>query len=301
LAKGIIFNVQRFSLHDGPGIRTTVFLKGCPLTCRWCQNPEGICRETVLFRYENKCIICGSCVKSCPEEAFIISNGVPQIDRSRCSLCLNCVNICPVEAIQAAGRIIDVKSLVKEVLKDRIIFEESGGGVTVSGGEPFSQPVFLLSFLKALKNENVHTVIETSGFAPWHDIEAVLKWTDLILYDLKLIDREKSKIYTGTDSRLMLENLKMLLKNDHNVRIRMPLVPTVNDDRESLKLAADFLLGCGANELEIIPYHNLGTSKYVHLDMKREDGSFNVPTAAHLSDCRSTLEGYGISIISEVN
>ena len=275
---GTIYNIQRFSLHDGPGIRTTVFFKGCPLHCQWCQNPEGLTIETVLFSYQNKCLGCGACLAQCPSAAISIRESGPVIDRDRCNLCLKCVDVCPVEAIQAAGREISVANLTQEILKDLIVFEESCGGVTISGGEPLMQPEFLIALLKALKYLNLHTTIETSGYAPWPVIEAVSEWTDLFLYDLKLIETGQSKIYTGVSSNLILNNLIKLLKKGPTVLVRMPLIPSVNDDEKSIRLTADFLNNCGVRTLELIPYHNLGITKYTSLGLKYYSAKIEIPS-----------------------
>ncbi len=297
----MIFNIQRFSLHDGPGIRTTVFFKGCPLDCCWCQNPEGKSSEIDLLCSNNKCLACGMCIEQCPEKAVSIGESGPLIDRNRCTVCLNCAAVCPAEAIKAVGRVITVPELVNELLKDRISFEESGGGVTVSGGEPLLQPDFLIALLKALKYKNIHTAVETSGCAPWPVIEAVSDWAALFLYDLKLIDNAKSRKYVGMSGSLMLNNLQKLLEKDSNVIIRMPVIPSVNDDESSLKLAADFLNQCAVTQLELIPYHNFGIAKYAFLDLEYNLSQIKAPSAQQISALAEKIEKYGISIINGVD
>lgn len=300
MTKGLIFNIQRFSLHDGPGIRTTVFFKGCPLQCQWCQNPEGISSIPVLFCYRDRCLACQACREQCPAEAISIEPSGPVIDRNRCTLCLKCTSVCPVEAIQAAGTEITVPELTGEILKDRLVFEESGGGVTFSGGEPLMQPEFLSAMLKALKKENIHIAVETSGYASWPLLKRISEWTDLFLYDLKIIDPELSTKYTGASSVLSKNNLKQLIKYGSNVQIRMPLIPSVNDSSESLIRTAEFLKQCGVTELEFIPYHDFGRAKYDHLNLEYLSANILVSSSEQLFDIYTAMEQNGIKIINEV-
>ena len=296
---GLIFNIQRFSLHDGPGIRTTVFFKGCPLSCLWCQNPEGISSDPDLFRHESRCIVCRACLRACPEKAISFNEEGLTVDRDKCSLCRACVDACPSGALEAAGREVTAAGLTEEILKDRVIFEESGGGVTVSGGEPLLQPAFLAAFLKSLKELDINTAVETCGYAPWPILEKVSAWTDLFLYDLKLISSDKSLEYTGADSRPALENLRKLAGTGCPLRIRMPLIPTVNDDPESLRQAAAFLKECGISELELIPYHNLGSAKYAGLGLTYTLHHLVKPSTGQLAAVQKALKKYGIATISE--
>ncbi len=298
--RGLIFNIQRFSLHDGPGIRTVVFFKGCPLHCQWCQNPEGIGVNRNLFRYRDRCIGCMACQDACSGGAISITDSGPLIDRAKCRLCLECVTVCPAGALEAAGREVSVSELAEEVLKDRIIFEESGGGVTISGGEPLLQPAFLVALLKTLKEQGIHTAIETSGCAPCQALEEAVLWADLILYDLKLVDAGKSSYYTGGTNALILGNLKALVGKGRRIRVRMPLIPTINDDRDSLQQAAFFLREIGIDELELIPYHNLGTAKYTGLDLEYKLPNLRELSPGQIAAVKSTLNEYGITVKSEV-
>lgn len=297
--QGKIFNIQRFSIHDGPGIRTTVFLQGCSLNCLWCQNPEGINNETVIFRHPGRCLGCRSCESCCPTGAVTVTKQGPFIDRQACSLCLLCINNCPVEALEAAGRIVTVAQLIEEIMRDRLIFEESGGGATFSGGEPLLQPVFLETALLQLKQLAIHTVVETSGCAPWSVFERIMPYTDLFLYDLKLVDAQKGKKYLGTETRLLLDNLSRLAGAKSALRVRMPLIPTVNDQREDLIAAARFLKQTGISELEIIPYHNLGTGKYESLDREYKIPEAYPPDSLLIDQVREILQNEGIIILSE--
>lgn len=298
--KGIIFNIQRFSLHDGPGIRTTVFFKGCPLSCPWCQNPEGIKRDKVLFKHPDRCISCRFCVEHCPEKAVQLTDNGPFIDRKRCSLCMLCAANCPTETLEEAGREINVVELVNEIIKDRIVFEESGGGATFSGGEPLMQPDFLIETLETLKHEGIHTAIETSGFANWSGLRDTMPYTDLYIYDLKIADARKSKKYLGVDMKPILENLHNLIANEAEILVRMPVIPTVNDDAASLNQVAAVLKREGINSLELIPYHKLGSAKYINLDLDYKMSGINIPGPEALEHIRTFLAERGINIISEV-
>ncbi len=299
MTKGIIFNIQRYSLHDGPGIRTTVFFKGCPLECWWCQNPESISLEADIMRQPDRCLGCGSCMDACPEEAVRVGETGPVIDRNLCSRCLKCAAACPAEALEAVGNEYSVGELVKEVLKDRLIFDNSGGGVTFSGGEPLMQPGFLEEALKAFSREAVHTVIDTSGYAPRPVLEKTAAYTDLFLYDLKLVNDLKSRKYTGISSRLAIDNLKCLIETGARVRVRMPVIPAINDYNSNIDAVAEVLVECGLSELELIPYHNYGTAKYARLDLEFRPGAIETPTAEELSYIKARFEAQGIIILSE--
>jgi len=299
MAKGIIFNIQRYSLHDGPGIRTTVFFKGCPLECWWCQNPESISAETNIMRQPERCLGCGSCMESCPEGAVRVGEAGPVIDRNLCSRCLKCASACPAEALEAVGKEYSAEELVKEALKDRLIFDNSGGGVTFSGGEPLMQPDFLEETLKALNREAVHTVIDTSGYAPWPVLEQAAVYADMFLYDLKLVNDLESRKYTGISSRLAIDNLKRLVDGGARVRVRMPVIPSINDHNGNIDAIVETLVEAGLNELELIPYHNYGTAKYARLDLEYRPGTIEAPAAEKLGHIRARFEAQGMKILSE--
>ncbi len=293
---GLIFNLQRYSLHDGPGIRTTVFLKGCPLVCWWCHNPEGISFARELIMHRHKCLGCGSCVLACLQNALSLRQGNYILDQERCNFCLQCVEVCPVEAIEPAGKWMTPAEVAGEVLKDKVFFDQSGGGVTVSGGEPLAQPDFLLALLKALKNRNIHTAVDTSGYCRWNELDRVSRVTDLFLFDLKVMDRALSKKVTGRSNQIILKNLHKLAQIHSNIHIRIPIIPTVNDDLESIESIGRYLQALGIREVSVHPYHKFGVSKYEKTGQSYRLPQINPPDPETVAGIRSLLEQYGLKI-----
>ncbi|MDY6912904.1 MAG: glycyl-radical enzyme activating protein [Planctomycetota bacterium] len=294
MTKGMVFDIQRFSIHDGPGIRTTVFMKGCPLKCLWCQNPESISSEPELMFFANRCIGCGQCVRLCPQKAQR-AEADPQrkIDRARCRLCLKCAANCPSTALQAAGRQMSVEQVMAQVRADSDFYASSGGGVTLSGGEPLAQPKFAAALLKQCKKEGFHTVLDTCGYCRWETFQKVLQFVDLVLYDVKLIDPEKHLKYTGVSNELILENLVKLSKNGVPVRVRVPIVPGCTDGRENIDALARFLKDTNVETIDLIPYHRLGESKYRQLGRKHESKGIRAPASDELANIRKQLNATG--------
>lgn len=247
---GTVFNIQRFSIHDGPGIRTTVFLKGCPLRCDWCHNPEGIDPEPHIATFRDRCTDCGFCREIC--------------DGKNCISCGKCVSVCPSGARKRIGERITVDEVMKIVRKDRIYFDESGGGATFSGGEPLYQPEFLLDMLKSCRREDIHTAVETSGFAPWTVLETICPFVDLFLYDIKSMDDEVHRRHTGRSHGLILDNLRKLGKLHGNIIVRMPIIPGVNDSSEQRGGVGEFARTIeGVRDVQELPYHELGRHKAI--------------------------------------
>jgi len=279
---GRVFDIQGFSIQDGPGIRTTVFFKGCPLRCPWCHSPESQKYQPESSWISIRCTgveKCGKCLNACPEQAISPGNVIRhevtheaiqhiQIDRSICDVCGECTKVCYPKALAICGTDYTVEELVKRVSKDLPFYENSGGGVTVSGGEPLSQPEFVLQFLKRLKECGIHTAVDTTGYIPYEIIESVLPYTDLFLYDLKHMNSEKHKNVVGVHNELILENAQKIARAGGKMQIRIPLIPHFNDSEEVIKATGWFCssLGPAVTMIQLLPYHNLGVMKYQRID-----------------------------------
>jgi len=270
---GVIFNIQRYTLHDGPGLRTELFLKGCPLRCKWCSNPEGWEMLIQPGVYKSKCIgiaKCNLCDANCPvNNMFGISGGkVSSFDKERCRNCMECAKACPSEAIKQWGKNMSIDECMEVIRKDKGFYDKSGGGVTVSGGEPLMQSDFVRDFFHACKEEKIHTCCETTLHADWKNIEKILPYTDLIITDIKHMDEQIHKSYTGVSNKLILKNMKMLIDNNKDVILRIPIIPRVNDDMDNIEKTADFILkelkGI-IRVLQLLSFMRLGEEKYQSL------------------------------------
>lgn len=264
--RGLIFDIERFAIHDGPGIRTVVFFKGCDLDCIWCQNPEGKIGNIEIYLDKSNCTKCGKCEETCPVNKIIISNDI-EINRISCPIeCFLCVEKCPTSAIKQKGKYYTLNELLEIVIKDKPFFGISGGGVTLSGGEPLLQVKFVRYFLKLLKEENINVTVETAGFVEWENIETVLSYTDIIYYDLKIFNQEIHKKYTAHSNRLILENLNKLFlrKKNLSILIRIPLIPHITDTKQNLMAISNFLSSNFGNYLnvELLPYNYLVEAKF---------------------------------------
>lgn len=270
MQKVLITNIQRFSVHDGPGIRTTVFAKGCSLRCAWCQNPENLLPSPELLVYKDLCIKCRKCEKVCKAGAiYFDKEGYSCTDRSKCVLCGLCTSVCFSGARIICGTEYSVDTLFKEIVKDRIFFKNSAGGITLSGGDFIRYPEFTRDFFKLCRSKHINTAIETSGYAPWDSIILFAEFTDLFLYDLKIIDSDKHLLWTGVDNHLILENLNRLAKEGFNIIIRIPLIPGVNDEIKDFKRTIRFIKSLKTiKTVHLLPFHNLGLSKYNALDLE---------------------------------
>jgi len=259
--QGCVFNVQKFCVNDGPGIRTTVFLKGCPLSCLWCHNPESKGRRPEIMYDKEKCIGCKACLNACSQNAHLFNGGIHSIDRKLCTGNGECARVCPTGALEPCGYTASVGEIISEVAKDEV-FYRFGGGMTVSGGEPLFQPDFTEALLRAAKERGIHTAIETSGYAKTEIIERLIPLTDLFLYDLKLTDPEEHKRYTGVDNRMILNNLRYLNGKGARVILRLPIIPGINDNVRHFeavgRIAEDLP---SVKELHVEPYHPLGEHK----------------------------------------
>ena len=253
---GLVFDIQRFSLHDGPGIRTTLFLKGCPLRCWWCHNPESQAAGLELIRWPQRCIGCGACLEACPAGAITPAGDV---DPARCTLCGACVDACHAQARQLVGRDMTVAQALAELERDRPFYDQSGGGVTISGGEPLAQPDFLLALLRACRQADLHTALDTCGHAPWPLLDAVRPYVGLFLYDLKLIDPGRHRQVTGVSNELILDNLRALAAHGHRLILRLPVIPGVNDDDDNIRRVAAL---AAIERVDLLPYHRTALDKY---------------------------------------
>lgn len=295
---GILTDVKRFAVHDGPGIRTTLFLKGCPLKCIWCHNPESISRAPQLACLEHKCIACGECVASCPGRAHALGANGHVFQREKCIACGKCAEACLGGALKLYGKPCTVEDAVRIAVEDRSFFENSGGGVTLSGGEPLAQPEFCEELLAALKRERIHTAVDTCGFAAWNVMEAVLPLTDIFLFDVKHGDSAKHRKLTGHDNTPILENLRRL--SDHNARIevRIPLVHGCNDSEADLREIGKILGGLKIEKVKLLPYHALARSKYRSLGMADTMPEAGSPSDEKLHACAQLLRACGVNAVS---
>jgi pyruvate formate lyase activating enzyme len=299
---GQVFNIQRYSIHDGAGIRTLVFLKGCPLRCLWCCNPESQKSEPELGFIESRCVgdsACGApCVSICPVNAIHLNGqGKPSIDRRACDACGKCASVCGKDSLKVVGREMTVDEVMVEVEKDRAFYRRSGGGMTVGGGEPLAQYRFAAALLEAAQRAYLHTALETSGHAPWSHLETVLKHVDLLQFDLKHLDPEKHKDLTGQSNELILSNLQQVLsvKAPQDVIIRIPVVPGCNDSLENIRETARFAAGLGFNQAELVPYHRLGVSKYLQYGMAYPLPSCEPSSQDHLDELKKIVNESGLT------
>lgn len=306
---GIILEIQRMSTEDGPGIRSTLFLKGCTLKCKWCHNPESIAIEPEIQWLHPGCIGCGYCLLACPNEALIHTNNRVSINRERCKGCGKCANACPSGSIDILGKRVTSHSIVKELIKDRAYFEKSGGGVTISGGEVTMQSDFSLEILKGLKAEGIETAIDTCGFCSWDNLAKLLPYSDLVLYDLKEIDSNKHKIFTDAPNETILENLIKLVNykktnsSPKHIWIRTPIIPDATDTVDNIKGIAEFLL----KDLPLLPdrwelcaFNNLCNDKYERLGLTWEYKNKALLAEDYLIKLVNTAKDAGIpdSVIS---
>jgi len=257
-----VFNIQRFSIQDGPGIRTTVFFQGCPLGCTWCHNPEGRTSEAVLPFHKNLCRSCFTCRAACPENA-ILEGPDARVDRNKCTLCMKCAMACPYAALTVSGKVMNVDEIFNQVSRDTVFYRNSGGGVTASGGEPLVQAEAVIELFRRCRDRGIRTALDTCGSVSWEVLEEVSSLADLVLYDLKGLDSGKHKEWTGIGNEVILDNLlRLSWGRTGDVRIRVPLIPGFNDCPEDLERMAEFLRRIPVQGLDVLPYHSFGEAKY---------------------------------------
>jgi pyruvate formate lyase activating enzyme len=265
---GTTFNIQRYSIHDGPGIRTTVFLKGCPLSCTWCHNPEGLSPEAELVVVHDRCVGCGACVEACPNPPATSGDGRAVPDRSSCLRCGSCVDVCVAGARRLVGRTMTLDELMAEVERDRAFYEESGGGVTFSGGEPFEQAEFLLACLRACGESGIHTAVDTSGHAPRAVILDAAAHTDLFLYDLKLLDESEHLELVGIPLAPVLANLQALDEAGAEIWIRFPLIPGITDSKANVERLGRRVASLRTRRVHVLPFHRTAADKYARIERR---------------------------------
>jgi len=264
-ANGWVFDIQRYSIHDGPGIRTLIFLKGCPLCCPWCSNPESQLPHSELRFVENLCKGCKRCIEVCPVHAIRDAKGSIQFDRNLCTVCGECATVCPTKAVSIVGEVKTVSDILEVLEKDRVFFEGSGGGLTLSGGEPLAQPKFAGAIMQAAKEKGFHTAIETTGYQHWDLVKPIILNSDIVLFDIKIMDAVRHEKTVGVTNKLILENAEKIADMRKQMIIRVPIVPGFNDDFENLDKTLAFAERIGVLEVHFLPYHRLGQQKYGQL------------------------------------
>jgi pyruvate formate lyase activating enzyme len=293
--KGIVFNIQRYSLDDGPGIRTTVFLKGCPLRCLWCSNPESQNSFPEVAHRDSICNKCGECVKVCDREAITVDEEGVHINRKLCSNCGKCVDVCVPQALKVFGKEMSIEEVMEEIRKDTNFYRESGGGMTVSGGEPLIQDDFMMELLKRCQEEGIHTCLDTSGYASRESLQKVLPYTLLVLFDMKHIDPVAHRRLTGFSNKLIINNLKFIVSTGIPLIIRMPLIPGYNDSNGVITGIARLISSIDeSKEIELLPYHNYGMGKYKMLDRHYKLDKLQRPEDAKLKTAKEIIDSFGI-------
>jgi pyruvate formate lyase activating enzyme len=291
---GQIFDIRRYSLHDGPGIRTTVFLKGCPLSCWWCHNPESRSRQQQVVVRENLCVRCGECAAACDQGAITLGASGSHTEADLCELCGACVDACLSGARELVGRTVTPAEVLSELEHDIPFFDESGGGVTFSGGEPLQQPEFLKALLEGCRGMELHTALDTSGYAPWRVLQSLMDSIDLFLYDLKCIDDDLHKQFTGVSNSTILHNLAGLRTAGKEVIVRIPVIPGINDGEDQIAAAGQFCKRHGIQRIDLLPYHASASGKYRRLDQPYLLEQITAPLDQHMQALAGVLKTLGL-------
>jgi len=308
---GTIFDIKKYSINDGPGIRTTVFFSGCPLSCLWCHNPEGLSLTPELVYREERCLMCGACMDACPEDAIIMEYQTPTsasvksefshskaiTDSQKCTRCQTCISACYSGARQFSGHEVTVGEVMEQIKREIPFYDESGGGVTFSGGEPLMQPAFLSALLHACRGQEIHTVVDTSGFANWNIFEQIRRDVDLFLYDLKHMDSELHSEATGVPNETILSNLRELAEHGHHILVRIPLIPGINDDEHNLHRSGEFLASLPKLEgVELMGYHNIAQAKYEALSREYKLTDTKAPAKEAMLHAAEILRSYNLNV-----
>ena len=288
----VVTDIEKFALHDGPGIRTMVFFKGCPLRCLWCQNPETWSTKPEWMYFQDNCIGCGQCVSNCVQGAITITEDGLRRDSYKCTGCGACAKGCYAEAIKVTGQLMSIDEIIDKVIEDKVFYETSGGGLTLSGGECTMQPAFATKLLSRAQEEEIHTAIETCGFCQWETFKEIIEHVDLLLFDIKVPISERSKKYTGQDCMQIMENIKGARALGKKVILRFPMIPNVNDDDESLRIIGELGREAKVEQLHILPFHQIGSNKWHALQRNYAFEEWRVPTDDEVEHARKFLSHY---------
>lgn len=294
--KAIVVNMQKYSVHDGPGIRTTVFFKGCPLNCMWCHNPETQSFKRQFMLDSEKCCGCGRCAAACPEKAILMQNENPFTDMNKCMRCGRCVDFCVNGARDIAGKEWTMQELMKEIEKDRMFYEQSGGGVTLSGGECMMQIDFLEELIERCNEKGISVVVDTCGHAPYESFQRIKDKVQLFLYDVKLVNSEKHRKYTGQDNSLILENLRRLVEDGAEIKLRIPLIQGINTDDENIRDTISLARELGLHNVNLLPYHDIGKGKYERLNRHYQEELMKVPSDETMQWIKGEFEKNGFHV-----
>ncbi len=296
LERGKIINIQKCCIHDGPGIRTTIFFKGCPLTCWWCHNPESQSYNKEILYNEEKCTKCGACEKRCSSKCIKIKEAKMIHDFTKCILCENCIDSCIYNAREMVGTEYTVNELMKEIEKDRVFYEESGGGVTLSGGEVMMQINFVEELVKRCHGKGISVAMDTCGYAPFENYERILPYVDVFLYDIKIINSQKHETYTGKPSEIILDNLKRLSEKNARINLRIPLIEGVNTQEENIKEIIAFIKNLNILKINLLPYHDIGKDKYKRLNRHYKGNGMRKPSDEKIKEIKEMFEKYNFKI-----
>lgn len=295
--QALIFDIKPYSINDGPGIRITIFLKGCPLSCIWCHNPEGISPHLQKLYSKARCIGCSTCVDNCPENALTLTADGIVTNNDLCDLCGICAEVCPTKAMEMSGTQVTVEEIMKRIRRETVMMDQSEGGVTISGGEPMMQSDFLIDLLDELGREGIHRAVDTTGLAKTEVLLKVAQRTDLFLYDLKMMDPERHKKFTGVTNEKILENLRVLSAAGANINIRIPLIKGVNADTDNIRRSAEFVASLPGEKklVSLLPYHNIAIHKYGKLGQEYDGSSLEEPSAEEVADAIAIFSEYSVS------